>query len=169
MINSFGTTADDQEGALDFSIAGSTDNLDALYRALGDMPDALGQNEESRLSYIGRRSDFYNKVALVQNANNDYKINVKDKEVAGLPFLFSGAGLTEGEVLLADLSQYFLTIRGELRILTDNAIANLKSGKVTVVFNTFADGGMTFAHKNVDTAGANDNQDRNLFRRLILN
>lgn len=168
IINSFGSTADDQQGALSFSSAGSTDNLDALYRMLGDMPDSMTMAEEARLVYIGRRTDFYQNIALVQNLNNDYKVNLGDKSIAELPFLFAGAGILPGEVLLADLDRYFLAVRGELRIMTDNAIANLKAGKVTVVFTTFADGGMAFAHKNVDTVNANDNHDRNMFRLLEL-
>jgi hypothetical protein len=84
--------------------------------------------------------------------------------------IFAGSGLSANQVLFCDLSHYVLAQKGSLRMITDNGLASVKTGNVTVVFRTYADGGMTMAKKNTvgGGAGANNNQARNMFRLLTL-
>lgn len=178
IINSSGAGEDDQEGALAFAYgaSGASDNLDYLLRSVGDLPNAVTEGEESRFVFIGRRTDFYSKLAIVQNATNDYKrVGVIDampgsRTVGGVPFLFAGNGLSANQVLLVDLANYYVARKGGLRLITDDGKSNVKKGNVTFVAREYADGGMVFAHKNAvgSGAGANDNQARNMFRLLTL-
>jgi HK97 family phage major capsid protein len=179
IINTAGSTEDDQEGALAYTYAGSgaTDNLDYVLRSLGDLPDAVTEGEESRFCFIMKRSDFYQKIAVVQDLNQNYKrtsaiIDMPgERSIGGVPVLFAGYGLSTKQVILADLSNCYVAKKGGLRLISDDGLANVKSGNVTIVAKEYADGGMTLAHKNAvgAGAGANNNQQRNLFRLLTLN
>lgn len=174
IINSFGTTVDNQEGALAFADAGATDNVDLLLRSLGDLPDAVTQAEESKFSFYMTRQAFYQKVLPVQDTTTNYKLTgvINDlpgqRSIAGLPVIFTGyAGLGDS-VVLADLSNYFVARKGGLRMITDTA--SIKTGVVTMVAREYADGGMVMAHKNVagGSADTSDNQARNMFRSVTL-
>lgn len=174
IINSSGSGADDQEGALAYAYGSSTDNLDYLLRAIGDLPNSISQGEESRLVYIMGRSDFYQKIALIQDLDTNYKRNGVvetapiTKNIGGYPVLFVSSGLTSGQVILCDLKNYYVAMKGGIRMISDNGLAGVKAGTVTVAFRTYADGGMVLAHKNVSVADTNNNQARNTFRLMTL-
>jgi len=176
IINSAGSTEDDQEGALAFAVGSATDNLDYMLRMIGNLPNTVTEGEESGFVYIGRRSDFYSKLAIVQNASNDYKrVDVissipGERSIGGFPFLFAGTGLSANQVILADLANYYVAQKGGMRMVSDEGLATVKTGVVTVAFRVYADGGMVLAHKNAvgSGAGASDNTARNLFRLATL-
>jgi len=175
IINSFGSTVDNQEGALAFSdSSNATDNVDLLLRSLGDLPDAVTQAEESKFAFYMTRQAFYGKVLPVQDTTTNYKLAgvINDlpgqRSIAGLPVIFTGyAGLGD-TVVLADLGNYYIARKGGLRMITDTAA--IKTGVVTMVAREYADGGMALAHKNVagGSAGTSDNQARNMFRSIEL-
>ena len=176
IINSAGSTEDDQEGALAFAYGAATDNLDYVLKAVGNLPNSITQGEESRFVYIMTRSDFYNKIALIQDLDTNYKragvidTNPGTRSIGGFPVIFAGSGLSANQVVFADLSNYYLAQKGSLRMISDNGLANVKTGNVTVAFRTYADGGMVYAHKNTvgGGAGTNGNAARNAFRLLTL-
>lgn len=176
IINNFGTTVDDQEGALSFSDSMATDNIDLLIRSLGDLPDAVTDAEESRFAFYMTRTDFYQKVLPVQDNTSNYKIPglITDlpgnRRIAGIPVIFVGYANLSGSVVLADLSNYYVARRGGLRLLNDNGLSNIKTGNITVVAREYADGGMIWAHKNAvgSSANSNDNQAFNMFRVIQL-
>jgi hypothetical protein len=176
LINTVGSTEDDQEGSLLYNATGGADNIDKVLELAGDLPDAVTEGEESKYAYFMTRSTWYQKVRLVKDANSNYKINNVITEVGGqrtlngLPVVFVGFGLANNRVGLYDLSNYYLAKRGQLMFKTDEGLANVKTGNVTAVARLYADGGMVMAHKNAVGSGAaaNDNQARNMFRHVDL-
>lgn len=174
IINSAGSTEDNQMGALAYT-TGSGDNINKLLQMIGNLPDGLSEDDESRYVFITNRSTWYNMIRVVQNVQNDYKIDNlisegAQRKLANLPVLFAGYGVTNNRVILGDLSNYYLIKRGEVTFKTDDGLASVKTGNVTAVARVYADGGMVLAHKNAvgSGAGASDNQARNAWRFIDL-
>jgi len=176
IINSFGTTEDNQEGSMLYTSTGQADNIDRVLELAGDLPNAVTEGEESRFAYFMTRNTWYQRIRLITDANRNYKVNNVltevggDRKLNGLPVFFVGYGLEANRVCLADLSYYYMAKRGSLMFKTDDGKANIKTGNVTAVARMYADGGVTMAHKNATAsgAGANDNQSRNMFRHIDL-
>lgn len=174
IVNTAGSTEDDQEGSLLYTPTGGSDNIDKVLELAGDLPDAVTENEESGFAYFMTRSTWYQKIRLVTDANKNYKVaNVLSevggqRTINGLPVIFVGFGVAANRVILADLSYYYMVKRGSLMFKTDDGIPNIKTGNVTAVARMYADGGMVMAHKNTvgGGAGANNNQARNMFRHM---
>lgn len=176
IINSFGSTEDDQEGSLLYTAPAGTDNIDKVLGLAGDLPNAVTNAEETNFAYYMTRATWYNKIRMVKDANANYKINNVITEIGGqrtlngLPVIFVGYGLADNTVCLADLSNYYVARKGSIMFQTDEGIANMKAAKVIAVARAYADGGMVMAHKNAVSsgAGANDNRNRNMFRHVSL-
>lgn len=176
IINSFGTGENDQEGALQYIASGATDNVDKVLEMAGDLPDAVTESEESNFAYYMTRSTWYQRIRLVTDANDNYKVNSVITETGGqrtlngLPVIFVGFGIQANRVILADLSNYFIAKKGSIQFKTDDGLSQIKQGIVTAVARVYADGGMVMAKKNAigTGAGQNNNQSRNMFRFIDL-
>ena len=176
IINTAGSTEDDQEGALTFTDASSTDNIDLMLRMQGDLPDAVTDQEESKFQYFCKRNTWYKRALITQDLQQNYKLKgviddtIGNRNIGGSKINLINGGLNDGEVVFCDLSNYYMARKGPIQFKSDEGIVKLKEGQVTLVCRVYADGGMVFAHKNKvgSGAGANDNKQRNLFRKADL-
>ena len=177
IINTAGTTEDDQEGAMAFIPVSPTDNIDRIVQLIGDMPDALGEDNGGLELYM-LRSDFHKKVLTVQDLDQNYKysnlaiVGVDGRfQINGIPVNLVQSGMTAGTVVCANLDYYYLTMAEDsIKLISDDGKVSIKEGITNVVARVWADGGMTLAHKNAVGSGAaaNDNQQKNMFRTVAI-
>jgi len=174
VYNTFGTTADDQEGALTYT-ATATTPISKIIETMGDLPSELMAGESNVNIYMNPTT-FFKTLVLDVDLEENYKLigaispvqgDPKAVSILGRPVILVD-GIANDDVLIFDPSNYYLAYTGGIELIDDGGMVNIQAGTTTVVSRVFADGGMVNAHKNVSVAGSNDNRAKNAFRRVVI-
>lgn len=163
IINSFGTTEANQEGALEFTATDSVDAVDSVDQMLADLSNNTALNN---VRLIMTPKTLRNKFKTLRDSNNN-KLDITEIERMYLP---ASLGATENRVIACIPSNYIVAQGSPFMLEDDQGYSNFTAGILTLKAVEYVDGGMVMAHKNAvgSGAGASDNNDRNLFRYLDL-
>lgn len=168
-VNAFGTTTDDQEGALAYT---STELTPVT--KIRDMMGAVASQRRDARVFIAREAD----VIKLRNSKDSGLVVAEglgcvqiiaphQYTIDGIPVVLEDL-MAAGRFLYADLSTYTRLTAGPVEVVED--VSSIRNAEKVIVIREWSDGGMTMSHKNAvgSAAGSNDNLAYNVNRYIDI-